>query len=154
MWFKSIFSHSVGCHFTLLLPLLSRIFFFFGLYHLLVIFFFFFFFLLLLLILWKWWLPAAGRGGNGEFLFCGVKFQLSKIIMFQRSVYDILAIVSWVFCASHVNCSYHSFKIKQVNEQMPLLEIKLVLPFLQMIFSHPQEQHILDFNVYFMTKWQ
>ena len=40
MWLKSIFSHSVGCHFTLLLPLLSRIFFFFfGLYHLLVIFF-------------------------------------------------------------------------------------------------------------------
>ena len=34
---------------------------------------------------------------------------------------------------------------------MPLLEIKLVLPFLQMIFSHPQEQHILDFSVYFMT---
>ena len=29
MWLKSIFSHSVGCHFTLLLPLLSRIFFFF-----------------------------------------------------------------------------------------------------------------------------
>lgn len=150
MWLKSIFSHSVGCHFTLLLPLLSRIFFFF---------FWFIsstchFFLLLLLILWKWWLPAAGRGGNGEFLFCGVKFQLSKIIMCQRSEYDILAIVSCVFCASHVDCSYHSFKIKQVNEQMPLLEIKLVLPFLQMIFSHPQEQHILDFSVYFMTKWQ
>ena len=44
MWFKSIFSHSVGCHFTLLLPLLSRIFFFLVYIIYLSFFFFFFFF--------------------------------------------------------------------------------------------------------------
>lgn len=40
MWLKSIFSHSVGCHFTLLLPLLSRIFFFFLVYIIYLSFFF------------------------------------------------------------------------------------------------------------------